>query len=159
MATNIEKLFNIVKTAAERIHDNGKADGQQFWSGIKEILSRHDEHVFKWKKTRTKKHDDTIMTTLPEFQTFGDGECRIIEENHFVIQTVRIPRVENATIRKVVQIALNIGQYDAYDQRHDNKLHNYKILSAYLSNGVIEQMSNLITSELIQEVERYIDQY
>lgn len=159
MATNMEKLFNTVKTAAERVHDNGEVDGRKFWLGIKKILSPRDEHVFTWRKTRTKKRDDTIMTTLPEFQTFGDGECMIIKKNHFVIQSVRIPRTENATIRKVAQIALNIGQYDAYDQGQDNKLHNHKALSAYLTKGVTEQMSNLVTPELIREVERYIDQY
>ena len=159
MATNMEKLFNTVKNAAERIHDNGKVDGEQFWSGIKEILSQHDDHVFRWKKTRTKKRDNKIMTTLPEFQTFGDGMCRIIEANHFVIQSVRIPIAENATIRTVAQVALNIGQYDAYDKGQDNMLHNHKALSMYLAKGGNEQMSALVTPEIIREVEMYIDQY
>ena len=34
----------------------------------------------------------------------------IIEKNHFSIQQVRIPLTENATIKKVMQVALNVGQ-------------------------------------------------
>jgi len=33
------------------------------------------------------------------------------ENNHFIIQQVRIPLIEKPTIRKIIQIALNIGQY------------------------------------------------
>jgi hypothetical protein len=33
------------------------------------------------------------------------------ENNHFIIQQVRIPLTEKPTIRKIIQIALNIGQY------------------------------------------------
>ena len=33
------------------------------------------------------------------------------ENNHFIIQQVKISLTEKPTIRKIIQIALNIGQY------------------------------------------------
>jgi hypothetical protein len=48
---------------------------------------------------------------LPEYTINGYEEKIIIEFNHFIIQQVRIPLTEKPTIRKIIQIALNIGQY------------------------------------------------
>jgi hypothetical protein len=48
---------------------------------------------------------------LPEYTINGYEEKIIIENNHFIIQQVRIPLTEKPTIRKIIQIALNIGQY------------------------------------------------
>lgn len=48
---------------------------------------------------------------LPEYIINGYEEKIIIENNHFIIQQVRIPLSEKPTIRKIIQIALNIGQY------------------------------------------------
>jgi hypothetical protein len=36
----------------------------------------------------------------------------MIEQNHFIIQTVRIPSSEKPSLRKIIQVALNIGQYE-----------------------------------------------
>jgi len=48
---------------------------------------------------------------LPEYIINGYDQKSIIENNHFIIQQVRIPLNEKPTIRKIIQIALNIGQY------------------------------------------------
>jgi hypothetical protein len=46
---------------------------------------------------------------LPEYTINGYEEKIIIENNHFIIQQVRIPLNEKPSIRKIIQIALNIG--------------------------------------------------
>jgi hypothetical protein len=48
---------------------------------------------------------------LHKYTINGYEEKIIIENNHFIIQQVRIPLTEKPTIRKIIQIALNIGQY------------------------------------------------
>ncbi len=48
---------------------------------------------------------------LYKYTINGYEEKIIIENNHFIIQQVRIPLTEKPTIRKIIQIALNIGQY------------------------------------------------
>ena len=47
----------------------------------------------------------------PEYYINGYGEKHIIEMNHFLIQTIRIPLTEKPSLRKIIQLALNIGQY------------------------------------------------
>ena len=40
----------------------------------------------------------------PEYYIDGYGNKKIIEENHFYIQTIRIPLLEEPTLRKIIQI-------------------------------------------------------
>lgn len=47
-----------------------------------------------------------VILDLPEYDESG----RMIELNHFMLQCVRIPRNEPLSERKVMQMALNIGQ-------------------------------------------------
>ena len=47
-----------------------------------------------------------------EYHINGHGNKEIIETNHFLIQTVRIPKIEEPSLKKIIQIALNIGQYE-----------------------------------------------
>lgn len=65
---------------------------------------------------------------LPEFYINGFGKKEIIEENHFIIQTVRIPVIEKPSLRKIMQIALNIGQYLGHNNTNmlkKNKIKDY----------------------------------
>jgi hypothetical protein len=48
---------------------------------------------------------------LPEFYVDGHGGKRIDEPNHFLIQSVRIPRADPPSLRKIIQVGLNVGQY------------------------------------------------
>ena len=156
----MEELFNLVKKSAKDIHDNGKADGQHFWGGIKKIVEKHDEEEFVWKKKNmNKKRKDEIMNTLPEYETFGNEERRIIEENHFVIQTVRIPLKEPCTIRKLTQIALNIGQYEALQTGRYKLNSDEKSMKAYVTKPVADQMSKVVTRELLEKVKHHVLAY
>jgi hypothetical protein len=112
MLENLEIIFNSVLDKAYKLRKANptKFDGQGFWQPIKKILEQLDEYsAKKWKKL-PKKISRSIML-LPEFTINGYEEKSIIENNHFIIQQVRIPLKEAPTIRKIIQIALNIGQY------------------------------------------------
>jgi hypothetical protein len=112
MPENLEIIFNCVLDKAYKLRKANptKFDGQGFWQPIKKILEPLDEYsAKKWKKI-PKKLTRSIML-LPEYTINGYEEKIIIENNHFIIQQVRIPLTEKPTIRKIIQIALNIGQY------------------------------------------------
>ena len=51
--------------------------------------------------------------SLPEYTIDAYETKSIVETNHFLIQTVRIPTTEKPSLRKIMQVALNIGQYQA----------------------------------------------
>jgi len=112
MPENLEIIFNCVLDKAYKLRKANptKFDGQGFWQPIKKMLEPLDEYsAKKWKKI-PKKLTRSIML-LPEYTINGYEEKIIIEKNHFIIQQVRIPLTEKPTIRKIIQIALNIGQY------------------------------------------------
>ena len=112
MSENLEIIFNCVLDKAYKLRKANptKFDGLGFWQPIKKMLEPLDEFsAKKWKKI-PKKLTRSIML-LPEYTINGYEEKVIIENNHFIIQQVRIPLKEAPTIRKIIQIALNIGQY------------------------------------------------
>ena len=42
--------------------------------------------------------------SMPEFFINGHGNTEIIEKNHFLIQTVRIPKNEDPSLKKSVKL-------------------------------------------------------
>jgi hypothetical protein len=113
---SVELLFNhILKKSIElRQIPNTNANGLAFWHKMKGLLKAHNSTILvKWKKTRqpNKKSAEAMdIMDLPEFLVNGNGTQQTIEENHFLIQSIRLP-TEGNNIRKLMQIALNIGQY------------------------------------------------
>lgn len=106
----IEDLFNKVKLYFEKKRQkNANFDGQKKWQPIKKILAKSKFKAEKWKGVSKKLYKSRM--SLAEYEIDGFGEKRIIEEHHFKIQTVRIPKNEVPSLRKIVQIGLNIGQY------------------------------------------------
>ena len=90
---------------------------------------------------------------MPEFFINGYGNTEIIEKNHFLIQTVRIPKNEEPSLKKVCQIALNIGQYEGYAKKtiKNNSIKNYLLnsecnilLKDILSNKNILELQKLL---------------
>ena len=157
MSSNLEKLFNIVRINSCKLRKNNKkADGLKYWKPIKGILSQLDDVApAEWKKIppqTTKKY-----MSIPEYIIDGYGNKEIIEQNHFLIQQVRIPETEKANIRKIVQLGLNIGQFKgsftpAMIKKFGYDTTNLDKLSTYISQKDIERLSKHITKELINKV-------
>lgn len=105
MEFTTRQLFRVIRSGAKRLRTNNEhADGQKFWSNIKVLLEAFDNIHLEWKKIDNDFYNQVMK--LPEFNKEG----KTIELNHFVIQCVRIPKTEKLNIRKLMQIALNIGQ-------------------------------------------------
>lgn len=77
----------------------------------------------------------------PEFYIDGNGKESIIEFNHFLIQTIRIPLKEEPSIIKIIQIALNICQYTGYG----GKKQEWMTLENYLTKEDIIKINSQIS--------------
>ena len=162
----LQILFNIVveKSYSGRKANPNKFDGLGFWQPIKKLLEPLDKICMakKWKPL-SKKITDNILR-LPEYYINGYEEKIINEKNHFIIQQVRIPLKEDPTIKKIIQIALNIGQYkgivnDSHNNRNNNinyETLNLDTLDKYITAKDIEELSKYITDEKLQEIIDYL---
>jgi hypothetical protein len=86
-------------------------DGLGEWRAVKESLSAEAGDV-QWSQQlqspeRRAFYEKAIL--LPE----TDAEGRTIEAHHFLLQCARIPERELPSPRKVLQLALNVGQLQA----------------------------------------------
>jgi hypothetical protein len=124
-------------------------DGQSFWQPIKKILSTLNHYnANKWKPI-SEELSKEIMS-LNEY-TINDDNIKIINENnHFLIQQVRIPLTEKATINKIIQVALNIGQSKAVN------VIKFTCISDFIYDDDIVQLSSYITDEMIEQLDNYL---
>ena len=141
---SIRDIFTLIENKSHDLRKkNPKADGQKFWQPIKNILSEINIEASSWKKI---KKNNKIML-LPEYVINGYGNQEIIEINHFLIQTVRIPLTEKPTIRKIIQIALNIGQYTG----SGGKKKKWMNIDNYLSKENIKKIDSKIPKNFIKK--------
>ena len=140
------RLFEIVEEKSYQLRKtNPQADGQQFWQPIKEELSKFDIEATGWKNIK-KEYQKTLLRA--EFYIDGYGNKNIIEINHFIIQTIRIPLNEKPTLRKIIQIALNIGQYTGSGFPKEPWMN----LENYLTKENIKKIDKQISKQLLNEI-------
>jgi len=92
-------LFYAVMEKSEQLRHSGqeKFDGQGFWQPIKKELKQYDNYLVEWSP---QVYDETVMA-------LDDN----VPVQHFRRQLDRIPLEEDPNPRKVIQLALNIGQF------------------------------------------------
>ena len=155
---NLEIIFNKVleKSYKLRKANPNNFDGLGFWQPIKKILEPFDNYnAKKWKKiskTKTKK-----IMLLPEYTINGYDDKIINEKNHFIIQQVRIPLNDKPIIRKIIQLALNIGQYKGtvnnkfiYNIKFDN-------INQFLFKDDIKELSKHLSNEILKKINEYLN--
>ena len=161
----LEILFNNVlhKSYQLRKENPNTFDGKTFWQPIKKRLETLDNHsASKWKtlsKTKTKK-----IMLLPEYTINGYETKQINEKNHFMIQQVRIPLQDKPTIKKIIQIALNIGQYKGTNKtknisktktKNSNSI-KYNNINQFIYKNDIIKLSNYLTVDIVDEINKYL---
>ena len=115
-------------------------DGQKEWQPFKKILKTVDHYEIKMK--------------IPSELEFIRSEVMSLKENtekaHFLIQIFRLPENEK-TLRKLFQIALNIGQLEGSMGLNFNELNlcpYYFIQSlGNISVEELQHLKNLISSQ------------
>lgn len=154
---NLEILFNTVleKSYQLRKKNPTKFDGQGFWQPIKKFLEPLDSYnAKKWKpisKTKTRK-----IMLLPEYTINGYETKLINENNHFIIQQVRIPLNEKPTIKKIIQIALNIGQYKGTSNNNFIYNINFNDITQFIYKSDIIELSKHISDEMMAKINDYL---
>jgi hypothetical protein len=91
--------------------------------------------------------------SMPEFFINGNGNTEIIEKNQFLIQTVIIPKNEDQSLKKVCQIALNIGQYQGYTRK---TIENSSIKNYLLNSDCCVLLKDILTNKKILELEHFL---
>jgi len=168
---DLDKLFN------EMIHygfyvRSSKLDGLNAWQEKSSSLDNNLE-LGKWKHNRIIK--DGSLDTLEQiydyvYNTLGmkgeESTDRInpfFEQHHFLLQLARLPKNDKCTIKKILQIAYNIGQFMAsvsseaystqaiefYHINNLNKLESYvELTQTAQTGGVIEYNLNIYNKYL-----------
>jgi hypothetical protein len=128
-------------------------DGQGYWQPIKKLLEPLDSHCAKgWKKISASKTH--TMMSLPEYTIDGYDTKKMIAKNHFIIQQVRIPLNEKPNAKKIVQIALNIGQHKG----SNNGVNEYKFnsINQFVEKSDIIELSKHISDETFDNIIKYL---
>jgi hypothetical protein len=143
------ELFNLVEKSSHNLRKAKKeADGLKFWQPIKKLFSFVDINAKSWKQM---KHHDNVLD-VPEYYIDGRGEKKIIEVNHFLIQTVRIPLTEEPSVRKIIQVALNIGQYTG----SGGKKQDWMSLDNYISKAEIKNIDKQLPGDILDELKNIL---
>ena len=153
----LELLFNEIldKSYQLRSKNPNNFDGLGFWQGIKKILEPLDKYsASKWKtlsKTKTKK-----IMLLPEYTINGYDDKIMDENNHFIIQQARIPVTDKPTIKKIMQIALNIGQYKGTSKNKIIKNITYNNINQFIFKNDIVELSKYLTDDIVNAITKYL---
>jgi hypothetical protein len=151
MSSKLELLFNRVLNKSYELRKKNKEtfNGKGFWLPIKQMLDELDIFEASWKKINPKIIDIIMLKT--EYKIDGHRNKKIIEESHFIIQQIRIPLEEKPTIKKIIQIALNIGQYKGIKETQYFNLFNY------FSQEDISMLSSKISDKIMSDINNYLD--
>jgi hypothetical protein len=149
----LQGLFDLVRKKSRLLRqNNSKANGLAFWKPIKETLSKYSDIVASSFKVLDPRLTSSIMS-LTEEVINGYGEKTLIELHHFMIQAVRIPIKEKPTLQKILQIALNLGQYEGSVQQPDENIVSLD-LGDYLEKEDIVEINKKITDEIMDTIVR-----
>jgi len=153
---DITTLFDRVKSLSKKKNlDNKNFNGLHFWQPIKLLLSNTTYSASNWKNI-PKDMIRTVMS-IPEYTIDGYGDKNIIERNHFLIQTVRIPTSEKPVLRKIIQVALNIGQYQGKGGKSQYLVGRTKITD-YISKKESEvKLTDILSKTIIEQLKKYLE--
>lgn len=149
--SDMEYMFELIRGAAKTLRENNeKVDGKEEWGKIKTVLVNHlDIKAMQW--VQINEDISSQIMKMDEFRIDGNGDKHINEINHFYIQIVRIPKTEDPTLLKVMQIAFNIGQIQG-TMGIDEILDGFEKLEKYIDKTDIAAMNVKIPNELLAKI-------
>ena len=155
--TKLEALFNNVYSAAYRLRSNDPKglDGLIFWQPIKSATNQYNDHRATWIKLEW--YDE--LKKLSEYDEFG----RLLPLEHFMKQPANLYDKGYATIRTILQVALNVGQQHGClpsGNEHYEMLRNkslvYKNIDLFISEEDNRKLSELLDFNTIQQINAYL---
>ena len=158
---DLNKLFTLVleKSKRERIN-NAKFNGLKFWRSIKSKINDIDTTVYEWNPIFSehivpKEMLDTILRDIPEHNS--ENKTKTIEINHFFIQIVRIPHTEECNLRKILQLALNIGQFLGTVRHYNGFL--YSCMKNMIKQLQLDKLTTFVNESVIHDINLKINQF
>ena len=154
MSSKLKRIYKYVKKTSRLLRKIPNFDGQQFWQPIKTELNNLDIKFNKWKEL-SNFHKNLI--NIVEY----DKNNKIIEINHFIRQHANIPCNDTPSLTKIIQIALNSGQFLGSATINDiNKYKNNKLgkISTYMHKKDIKKISDDIPEQVIVNIKNYLDE-
>lgn len=162
--SNLETIFYKVLKASKRCKEEiQEFDGLAFWTPIKKILQENELVLdTNW----APKIDNEVKEKISAIDDY-DSEKTFIECNHFLKQQVRIPNVEEKiSLRKLIQIALNIGQFlGSKDNIHLINFVDYNnlkldVIESYINKDDLLRMSETLNIDnILVKISEYLDNY
>ena len=157
--TRLNYLFTLVQQETKHFRTKyPQGDGRGFWQPLKQLFAETELRADSWKQL-----DSNLVTKLMQLKE-KDEEGNTIELNHFLRQQVRIPTQSEPTLRRIMQLALNSGQYLAIKNSSlplipdfDYSDSGLALLQTYLVERDIEKISNQISDRLSEAVEIYFE--
>ena len=143
----IDYIFNIVYTIAVwiRLKDK-KANGKSIWNEIKEILIPFDSIKVEWVSYKPTATNSSLYKNIINQGDPGESN----ETRHFLYKTVSIPLNEEPTIRKLMQLAFNIGQLIGSKET----LENWMYIDNYMNKENRSILANSIPDKLVETIEQ-----
>jgi hypothetical protein len=154
MSSKLKRIFKYVKKTSRLLRKIPNFDGQKFWQPIKAELNNLDIKFNEWKEL-SEFHKNLINIT--EY----DKNNKIIEINHFIRQHANIPCNDMPNLTKIIQIALNSGQFLGSATINDinkYKKKNLGKITTYMHKKDIKKISNDIPEQVIINIEKYLDE-
>jgi hypothetical protein len=152
----LEYLFNYVKEVSKLLRKVPNFDGREFWQPIKNILNDLDIKIDNWKEL-SQYHKNLI--NIEQY----DKNNKMIEINHFIRQHANIPCNDNPTLTKIVQVALNSGQFLGSATEEEINKYNYNNnklgeIETYMHKKDIKKISDQISDKTLKDIKKYLDE-
>jgi hypothetical protein len=147
----LRKLYTIQK---RRNNSIPKFDGAGFWQPIKAVFADNENKASSWLHTLQKEKEEQIMSME---EKHANGTMN--EKNHFLIQQVRIPLNEKPSIGKILQIALNMGQYKGIvegEGTNHNPRYLFHSIYDFIDVKDVNELSEKINQSDIDKVLSYL---
>jgi hypothetical protein len=145
----VEQLFKYMRVNAYNLKISvEEIDNQAFWTKFGNILGPYDDHHFTWK---TSDNDEAL--DLIEYTVNGRGIKTLVEVAHFQIQCTRILVTELPCLRNLLQIAINLGQYDATMGKYH--FSDY-VLDSFISNEDLVDLNKKLPVTIFGEIQAFM---
>jgi hypothetical protein len=138
--------FEKVREGSKRFRESGRTDGRSFWQPIKRQFDGNEDPNHHYKP--------------PQFASFNKYKEDKNELAHFLYQLYNIPENENEpmSVRKVLQLALNIGQFQGSDQGDyaGNFTDRMARIESYIDEDAILALGKKITDEDLTKLNEHL---
>ena len=141
----LRNAFETVRDGSMRFREKGHTDGWSFWQPIKRQFDANKDPNHHYKASQ--------FGWLKKYKEDKN------ELAHFLYQLYNIPENEPMSVRKVLQLALNIGQFQGSDQGDyaGNFTDRMARIESYIDEDAILALGKKIRDEDMTKLNEHLD--